>query len=195
MQARCGASQHTCRKCAEQHPSWECEASDSKCANGGKNHVAGHVTCAVRQREEKLIEIQQSEKVGKRRDRVLLDEDPCLIPEEKHKYFSIIFKDEQRKKMCPFKLKKALKKKYNIQKEHIATTRTALVVKAKDDQGANIMEMTSINGSRVTVEPHKRYNSCKGIIYLRDYSCEDEEAFRRVLQNASNNRGDFSALD
>ena len=62
---RCGAKDYTCRKCAEQHPTWECSSQRMKCANCGEEHAAGRRECRERRTEDTLILTQQTMKVGR----------------------------------------------------------------------------------------------------------------------------------
>ena len=71
--------------------------------------------------------------------------------------------------MCPLKVEKVLKEKYNVHREDISTTRAGMAVKVlQESQIIKISEMTKINSIQVTVTLHSRYNSSRNIIYIRE---------------------------
>ena len=183
---RCSARNHTCRKCAGPHPSWECESSEVKCSNCGEEHTASHYTCAERQREIKIIDIQQAVKVGKRSARMILEGDNVQEAErvEREKFYKIAVRERDRRAVCPFKVERVLKEKYGIHRNCITTNRNGFVVKTAVE---GIMALKEIRGISCEVTEHEGYNKAKGLIYVRDYDCNDKTSFREGLKNGHAN--------
>ena len=51
--------------------------------------------------------------------------------------------------------------------------------------------MMEINCIQMTLSPHSRYNSARAILYIREYSCEPVEAFKKGLKNIFENMVDI----
>jgi len=107
----CKSTYANCSRCAERHRTADCSLQRDgtcKCYNCGGDHPSGHPSCAVRVKEEKIIDLQKAMKVNRRQAvRILNGEN---VQDRKSgvycRYIQISMNATQRRKLCPFKVER-----------------------------------------------------------------------------------------
>ena len=184
---RCGADKFTCGNCAENHKTVDCSAEIKRCQNCGGNHATRDPSCEERKREEQILLIQRNEKVGRNEAwKIMNGEGRDNLTRQNpsyEKYIEVKMEAAELRKMCPFKLEKSLKEKYNIQRSNITTTRRGFVVKSDSpSQSETISKAKSIAGISCEVEEHRFYNESRGLIYVTGFEIDNEVSFEQGLK-------------
>ena len=113
---RFSAAVFTCRKCAKEHPIWECTSDDVRCSNCDDEHRAGSKECNRRKYEEDLKSKQPTLKISRSEARKIINgETQGNERKSAHvKYVKIKMNASERRRVCPFKIEKSLKNGWGL---------------------------------------------------------------------------------
>ena len=169
---RCSAGQHTCRKCSLNHPSWECQNDVTRCVNCQGEHKSGSMECPKRKEQEAILALQQRKKIGRAKAMHIQKQlqEETNGRETNEKYLEIGIGGEARKKVCPFRVERWLKSKYNIGREDINADARGYVVKVTTEQQTNrLLSMKSILEIPCEVQLHGSFNESKELVYMQEF--------------------------
>ena len=170
------------------------EGTPAKCIHCEGPHSAYAVECSVRQREVKIMEIQQNRKItrrqaievayGKKREGNPMNEISYEV------YVHISINQEEVRKMCPFKMKKFLSVNCDISRECITAEKKGYIIKATlKEQYRKVMQLADIYDIPCKVSdssPNLRtYNSTKGIVYITEYDVKMKNPFRKGFRKSA----------
>ena len=161
-------SQIKCVKCSETgHDDRNCPSPRPHCFYCNEQHCIGHPRCGKHKEQKDILDIQYNERVGFLRARQMYNDKesyapptfkPLKVPTKK-KFFKLIIDKEQKKKLRPWLLEKAIE-------EHIGEK----PVNMRDSSDTSItIEMETPNASKKM----PTFKGCKGL-----FSCEVEETDR-----------------
>ena len=109
----------------------------------------------------------------------------CLRPSKFVKHLEIDFGNQDRRMINPISIKEELENKTgNRIGEVVGTSRTKLYIKSScAEQTSKCLEIDRILGHSCKILPHPTFNSCKGLIRLRQFEMIDMEEFAEHLSD------------
>ena len=192
-QKYCRATSEKCRRCAEDgHDSKACPATSPKCVHCEGVHEACHRDCPSQQKQEKLLEIQQSHKVTPRRARQILEnKDECIRQGTKqisvtfNAFFDIAIEKTQKRSFTPWLLEKCLTGAIGQRPKSVRSKNdTTLIVEvSSEQQGKKLLTLKTLNNIPIKVEISSTRRLKKALVYIYNYDLSDFPKFRESLKN------------
>lgn len=180
---RCSAKTPICGKCAQEHLTENCQAERFICHNCQGEHPTGHRSCPVRQKEDKILEVQKTMKVGRSSARRLLNgesssEGVIVQNHEEYCRYVTINMESSISGTCPFKLEHHFKSKFGISRNNLRMGKNKFIVKCINPQQYNkVLNTKTLFNVSCSATPHKFFNESKGLIYLNEYNITNFEPF------------------
>ena len=134
-----------------------------------------------KERPRRDYNLAANRKIGRGRALQLLrqgEDNTATCKEEK--YLEIAVEKEARKKICPFRMEKCLKTKYNINREDINTNTKEYVVKVWSAQQLNKL-LSAKSEVPCAVTMHGSFTESRGLLYMHEYDVTDVESFKAGL--------------
>ena len=130
-------------------------------------------------KEETILKIQKDQKVGRAIARQILKTGVNIHTIAKEvkpyvKYIDIKIDPKEKRKLCPFKVEKALQTELHIAPEQISESRNEEVSKT-------IEEMKTLMGLTCKMQDHKMFNRSKELMYIRDFDIENMSSFQKGM--------------
>lgn len=184
----CSAETPICGRCTGEHLTTDCMCEtedDEKCANCQGQHRAGHRSCPEKKKEMKLVEIQKKMRVRRGEALRIFNGQPRNINEQREysKYLEIKISSEKLNKVCPFKLEKFFKTKFNIKRDDIRTQKDHMIVKTTNHhQTSEMCKLKKIFEHSCEVVPYDEFNTSKGLVYITEYDIRNDKTFFEELK-------------
>ena len=191
---RCSADDYTCGTCAASHRTEQCTSSELKCSNCAEQHSAIDANCKIRQKEDKVLDIQKRNKVGKRMARDILEGRHKVgqyVEDQRYeRYIQIKSDRDATRTICPFEVQKCLNNELDLLEEDVQAVREGYTVKAKSEQQfRKVMQLKAILGIPCAAAEDSpavgMYNSARGLVYINEYDVTDTAGFEEGLKRNS----------
>ena len=185
---KCRSNMQYCQKCSSpQHKTNECNAEKLCCRNCSESHRSGARECPKHQKEIKLMEIAEQNRVNIRRARQI-EAGITLTKRTKTfaTHYDITFENENTKrKIHPFTLEKCItielcgKKPTKIRSKNETTFTVEINSSA---HGILLQHLKKINNHEVTVTANNMLSQSKGIVYINDYDLTEFDKYKEGLK-------------
>jgi len=192
----CRQQSHRCRKCSEEgHSVGECVADTPKCVHCGGEHESGDRSCERSIEEQSILDIQEREKVGRRRAKQMI-EFPLTTgaPTNETDNFPTHFtlkllsnvtetQDKAPKTLNPFAIFKTVSSYLGGKPVSIRGQGKDYIVQvANEEHSRKITGLKMICGKPCQIFEHKYYNMTKALIYTNDYHIRDINRLTQELR-------------
>ena len=176
-----------CAKCGQEgHNVEACVASETSCFHCNGPHRVRDRNCPSQVKEEKVLEIQNKHKVGKRLARQILDGVPNTSQKANSNYpthFLIKMNEDEKKKLSPWGIEKCIQHAIGSKPKIIRSAgRDSFVVEISEARDVEpLKNMNNVNGIPVVISEHPHFNHIQGLIFIYDYDLSNFESFRTGL--------------
>lgn len=196
--AKCN-SNAKCRICtSEEHDQHNCNETP-KCLYCNKEHSTGNQYCEREIKENKILQIQTEQKVGRRRAEEILngEEIETYYTEASFtKFFTIQVTENlgnqsstniPLKSINPYQIKKHIQTHLGSKPGSLRCINNEYILEVMNkQQSEKIQSMTSLLGKECKVNPSKNYGTTKAIIYTQNYGCPDLTGLKENLTKEYN---------
>ena len=184
-----------CEKCSEEgHSGEHCQSPTPFCFHCREQHIIGHTQCMKHKEQKDILDIQHKEKVGFLRARQIYKDKESSAPptfkplkiQTTKKFFKLIIDKEQKKKLRPWVLEKAIEEHIGEKPESMRdSSETSITVEIKNPSASK--KMPTFKGFKKVfsceVEETDRLNPLKGIATVFEQNISYNEDWQKFRTN------------
>jgi len=187
-----------CRRCAEEgHVTEQFTSEHIICCHCSGPHLPTSRECEVYRKEARILEVQDREKVGRRRAQQIIDGSIAQNIDYRRKFpshFTVKLKNTESadssqqqppsRVMNPYKIHKAISAFLGDKPASLRSQGGHYVVQVStEEQARKIVNLREVCGFICEVTEHPQFNTTKALIYTNDYHIKDTTRLEQALRD------------